>query len=352
MPIAENPKHISHESNCSFIKKYLENCDSIIDYAKKNHSRYDLSYFFNVYPDKEIKNDIEYIKIIKRNFDKANFKTSSGHLECTNKIKKMSESLEIIITDQIKFGNWLGVYSLPFRTTEYDDFVNSVDIVAKFDIKRVNYQGMFHLSIDSTSHDSSDSISKKINRNISNLLSNKLEVKYYKSPTLDNGNDYKGRIRDIIPVVIGLNPAHTVELINLFSSFISLKKIIEETSQSDDEQHIANKKEFEQIKLEIEKNPCQLIFLREINYQLDMYSCILTRESKENKEKIRVKLSTIGKLKKIINDVINEKEDINNSPEMEKLKNTDTVYHLICSPSIEESFSKNCFFISTPVKSK
>ncbi len=332
MPMSTAEKFIPtiNENRFSLSKEYLKNCDLIIDYGNENHPRRDLHFFPNAFSSKVISDDSYRVKQIKASFNKINSISNPDYIEWIKNGKKISEALEIIITDQIKFGNWFGNYSLPFRTTEYDDLVNGVDIVAKFDIERNNHQERFYLSIDSTSYTNSDRISEKINRNISKLLSNNFEVKYYESPTPGKNNFYRGRLKNTIPVIIGLDSAHTAELINQFSNFISLQRIIKDNSPQLDNEHLfVYQEEFKQLKHKLETNPCQLIFLKEINCQLNMYSRIL---AKENDSEIKLRIPTIGKLKKVINGVIQEKEDIINSPETENFKNTDTVYRLICCP--------------------
>ena len=308
------------------LKEDISKCSEIIiDYSKEKYPRYDLYHFSDIYSLDVIEHNTRYIEQRKKDFDKTNFNLGSEYSFLLNENKKRSEALEIIIANQIESSDWFGSNSLFFRTTEYDDIANGVDAVVEFNFEDDNHPERLSLLIDSTSSTKSSKISEKIDSNIAKLLSNKLQVKYYESPNLDPDSAYKGVLEDVIPVVIGLEATNTNKLIISFSRLISLEKLINDTSLPNNER-VTYQKEFTQTRRKIEKDPSQLIFLKEIICQLDMYSRILTRENNSN---INVKISTVEKLKKIIEDIVEEKKDISNLSKTKDLEWTDTVHNLI-----------------------
>jgi len=318
-------ENIGFEPNDFSSKEEISSqCDVIINYSRNNYPRYDLSYFSDVHSLETINSDTETIQQIKGNFTKKNSKLDPKSLEKLTHSKKRSEALEIIIADQIESSDWFGSDSLFFRTTEYDDLVNGVDAVVEFNIGDYNNPERLALSIDSTSRTDSHTIEQKIDRNISKLFSNKLEVKYFESPNIDTDQIYKGVLKDVVPVVIGLEASNTNNLISLFSRLIKLDKSANDTSLSNN-QRTSFKKELIQTRRKIEKDPTQLIFLREIELQLEMYTLTLTKENNPN---INIKVSNIQKLSEIIRNVIDEKDSLDDKPEM-KLLEKDTVYNLV-----------------------
>lgn len=317
--------HINNEPNLNFSNKDISRqCDLIINYSQEYRPRYDLSFFSNVYSLKEINSDTKTVEEINNNFKNRNLKIDPEDLIRINHAKKRSEALEIIIADQIESSDWFGSDSLFFRTTEYDDFVNGIDAVVEFNVGDDDHPERLALAIDSTSNTDLQIINKKIDNNISKLVNNKLEVKYFQSPSLDTNHAFMGALKDVVPVVIGLEANNTNHLITSFSHFIKLSKLVSDTSLTTN-QRVIYKRELTQSRHVIEKNPAQLIFLREIDHQLRMYTSILTKENNPN---INVKKSTIQKLSGIINGVISEKNRLDQAYEM-KFLNNDTVYNLI-----------------------
>jgi len=305
--------------------KIIEYCNTIIDYSQKKYPRYDLSHFAGYFTDDEIEQDNNRIEHIKNNFLKKNSSLGLENQKIIDYSKMKGEALEVIIADQIENSDWFGDESLFFRTTEYDDFINGVDAVVEFNIEESNHPERISLSIDSTSCTGSEIIKNKIDRNISKILNNKLEVKYYESPVLDADQAYTGSLKDIVPVVIGLESSNTSHLVASFSRFIQLESLVNDTKLSNN-LRVTYRKEFNSLRREIEKDPCQLVFLKEIKYQLEMYSRILTKENNPN---INVKVSDVNKITKIINNILEEKNEIEKSFEVSILRKNDAVYNLI-----------------------
>ncbi len=317
--------NFNNEVKSSLKEDVSKCCEIIIGYSKEKYIRYDLSYFSDIYSPEVIEHDTRYVEQLKKRFERDDSNRGSEYSFLIKRDHERGEALEIIIANQIESSDWFGSNSLFFRTTEFDDIANGVDAVVEFNFEDDNHPERLSLLIDSTSNTNPTKISQKIDRNVGKLLTNKLQVKYYESPNLDPDSAYKGMLRDVIPVIIGLEAVNTNQLIISFSRLISLEKLVNDTSLPNNER--ANyQKEFTQTRRKIEKDPSQLIFLKEIICQLDMYSRILTRENNPN---INVKNSTVEKLKKIIEDIVEEKKDISNLYQTKDLVWSDTVHNLI-----------------------
>lgn len=307
--------HYDGESS-STPQEVSKNCDLIIN--AKAPLRYNLNYFSDVFSADEIKKDKSHIESKKLNFKNQEANQDIKSAEKMVHSKKRSEALEIIIADQIELSDWFGGNSLFFRTTEYDDIINGTDAVVEFNIE--DQPKRIALAIDSTSRTDLPHVQEKINRNISKILNNNLEIKYFESQI----DGFKGLITGIIPVVIGLEAENTNELIDKFAQLIKLKQTEKNPSTSENEKMQARQSST-RCKKEIEKHPAQLIFLREIKLQLEMYRKIIASENNEN---IFVKESDIQDITQIITDTLNEKKQIKESSQMLTLKN-DAVYNLI-----------------------
>lgn len=310
-----------HEINYFTPRRVDNNCDLIIS-DQKSHSclRYDLNYFSDVFSQEEIEKDNALVESIELSFKKNIEHKPTDEAEKIFHSKKRSEALEIIVANQIELNDWLGENALFYRTTKLDDYTHGTDAVAEFDIGEEPER--LALAIDSTSRTDLAHIEEKIDRNISKILNNKLEIKYFESQV----KKFKGSIKNVIPVVIGLEGSNTNELINQFAQLIRLKEKFNSTNPaiSINEKTTA-RQIYNRSKKEMVKHPVQMVFLYEIKAQLDMYKTILIRE---NNPSISVKVSDVDRIEEIISDVIESKNQIEKSPEMVDLKN-DAVLNLI-----------------------
>ena len=311
-------EHVPHEVNYFTPKRVSENCDLIIHQEALTGLRYTLDHFSDVFDPEEIAADNMDLVSAKDRFKKKSQRESPETINNMDFAKKRSEALEIIIADQIELSDWFGGNSLFFRTTEYDDLFNGTDAVVEFDIGEKPER--LALAIDSTSSTDMFLIEEKVDRNVAKLLNNNLEIKYFESQI----DGYKGSIKNTVPVVIGLEAGNTTDLINIFASIIKFKQKVDDPSVENNERMNA-KQNYSRIKKEVTRHPAQMVFLREIKLQLEMYQRILAREKNPN---IAVKESDITRLRKIISDVLGEKKQVDQSPEMLVLKE-DAVYNMI-----------------------
>lgn len=302
-------------------RRINENCDLIVsDQESRSCLRYDLDYFSDVFSQDEIDRDTALVESIELSFKNKIERKPVGEAEKIFYSKKRSETLEIIVANQIELNDWLGENALFYRTTTFDDYTHGTDAVAEFDIGEEPER--LALAIDSTSRTDLSHIEEKIDRNISKILNNKLEIKYFESQV----KKFKGSITNVIPVIIGLEGGNTNGLINQFAQLIKLKQKFNSTNPAISvNEKTAAKQAYNRSKKEMIRHPVQMVFLYEIKAQLDMYKKILTRE---NNPDISVKVSDVDRIEEIISDVIRSKSQIEKSPEMVGLKN-DAVLNLI-----------------------
>lgn len=304
MSIDSSPQtHATGLETLSPREKVSIDCDLIIATNKNDNPRFTLDYFSDVFSQDDINTDAQAVTDIKHHFAKK----YAGLLEQDNQkvehSRKRSEALEIIVADQIEVSDWFGSNSLFFRTTEYDDYFNGVDAVVEFNVGTDTSPERIALSIDTTSRTDTDTIGQKIDRNISKIFSNKLEVKYFESPDLDATNRYKGTIKDVVPVVIGLEAQNVNQLITNFAHLIRLSDQKRDQSLDQNARTKAGQ-EYSNLRRQLEQDPCQIVFLEEIYRQLDLYHKLVTRE---NSPSINVKPPSLLKLSFIIEDILNQK---------------------------------------------
>lgn len=304
-----------------FYSPEVTNAELVIDHEIVE--RQELSTFSDVFSKYEIGKDMELVQYMKRKFQYKYDTQTESVKEKMFAGKKRSESLEVIIGNQIELNNWFGPDALFNRTTEYDDFFNGVDAVAEF--KNKEKPQRLALAIDATMKADLTGVKKKIDRNISKLLNNNLEVKYFESK-IDN---YKGKLKNVIPVVLGVEGEDADELVHKFAELIHLKKKLYKSDS--DEKLISEKQD------QLAKHPVQIIFLKEIKLQLDMYRHIL---KKENNDNIFVNTQQIDDMNSLIDGILKDKQDIEDQPEM-KLLEHDAMYNLIQYISKSETKRKD-----------
>lgn len=232
------------------------------------------------YFDEDIDNDEIIVESLKEKFSNDTLKVSSEVSEIIKRSDKRAEALEIIINEQSEMAEWLGPDVFTIRTTEYDDFVNGVDMVLEFitdekDVERIA------LAIDASCADFGI-IGKKIDRNINKIIGKdrkKPKVKYFQS---EADPSVKETIEGVIPVVIGIEGRNVDSLVEDFSSNEKTKKM--------------------------GRHPAQKVFLEEIRMQLEAYLNILDRN--DNKYKPNIEGDKIKTILEIIEGIIDQKKDI------------------------------------------
>lgn len=248
--------------------------------------------FTDIYPRKEIGEDLNYLRKIKKRIENNDINLGQREREILEENMKRGKCLEIIVADQGDSGNWFGEYAMVTKTSEFDDIKNGVDMVIEFDKEEPE---RIALAVDASTASNLNVIEKKIKRNIEKLEheTHLQEVKYFKSQiSNENGEYYKGVIRDLIPVVIGADK-HNVD--SLFQTFSELKFLEKDKTEG-------AKIRRREIRNELARNPLQSIFLKEIQIQLETYKEVLKNKSDKA-------VSETESLLEIINEVLRGKEE-------------------------------------------
>ncbi|MFH1473032.1 MAG: hypothetical protein ABIF06_01280 [bacterium] len=94
--------------------------------------------FGDVYPEEKIAKDKETVENLKRKFES---KQGQGDLE----VKKDADIIEAIILEQGELSQWFGENAFTHGASEYDDFINGIDLLVEF--KRPNNPEAEHLAL-------------------------------------------------------------------------------------------------------------------------------------------------------------------------------------------------------------
>lgn len=270
------------------------------------------------FTNKDVTNDEDRVRLRKEDFKSEPDHLSDLDIEKIEIGKKRATALEKICiniagkrdSDGSPRYGWYGPKSYTVETSEFDDICGGVDGILEFDMGG----GQSHkiaLAIDASMKADLSSIRRKMKRGAEKIAEGKMEVKYFKSAV----SDYKGKLKNIIPVVLGLEGDKANEVIKLFAQIVTLESKQDKTPNED--MDLAYK-----IR-EAQRHPCQVIFLKEMKVQLEMYQKIFTRKESFIENDLK-------ELLKIINGLLDNKNDI----EMGTLEN-DGVFEKIREVAVE-----------------
>ena len=256
--------------------------------------------FADQYEEDEIERDSKVVARIKDGFGRRLDALSPGDHVILERNKKLADAFEATMGELINSHNWFGEEAVFIFTTEYDDLVNAADGVVEIPATEELVVRQ-PLSIDITYDKKPTSVRRKIARNIKKLLSrDSIKIKYFSS---EIDPEFVGPIEDTVPIVVGLDQNHAVEIINKISQIIRLQAHAQGDKREDARQTILS------LKKELAVHPAQITFLNEMILQLDMYLTILSRETdavygirKEAITDIRTMFSKILSGKKGITD--------------------------------------------------
>jgi hypothetical protein len=220
--------------------------------------------FEDVFDSEEIQRDRQTVANIKEGFRKQLEHFAPDEIKRAERGKMISEALEVVIHTQAESSNWFGENALTTRTTEYDDLVNGVDIVVEFDIGSELEPQIIALAIDASMLPKFSSVKKKIDNNIKKVVDNTkpMKVKYFESQI----DGQKKKLNMIVPAVIGLEGNNANELILLLKQLLAIKETIKQGQES---KSLTSRKG--EVQKQLEKHPAQIIFLKELIVQLEMY---------------------------------------------------------------------------------
>ncbi|HLP86683.1 MAG TPA: hypothetical protein VK153_02295 [Candidatus Paceibacterota bacterium] len=162
------------------------------------------STFTDIYPESEIKADLEEIEKIKSSFDKGD--------ESNEYLKNISSIYEGVIADQIGANAWFGDNCESIATSEYDDIKNGVDVVTIF--KEDQDKHYLGLGVDVTFASDKKVLEKKLESIKQCIRTMSLpSLKYFQDPETE---EHK---KIFLPkVIIGSRLSSAEKLIQLWGS--------------------------------------------------------------------------------------------------------------------------------------
>lgn len=155
---------------------------------------------FNGYTEESIKKEIDLVESYKKRWQEE----STPELE---KQKMISTILESIIVDQFS-GEWLSNKAEGHYTSEVDDVLRGVDVVAE--LKEDDDSHYLGFAIDVTMAKNPDVLYDKLNKNWKDIETGKLpEIKYFEDA------DENKQVLSPVRILIAVNPEFTKELLRL-----------------------------------------------------------------------------------------------------------------------------------------
>lgn len=307
--MAELIEHsVAFKSLSEVMSHERKNAELIISNSKE--TRPDLNNFVDIYTPETIEHDKAEVEKIKKEFTESSQNLTGMAKEKKEAHKKRSDALEIIIGEQIEKSGWFGDSCRLSRSTEYDDLKNGVDSIAEF-VDENDQTHRLALAIDASMRADIKSVRYKINRNILKMKTNTLEVKYFQSRI----DGFKGKLDNIVPVVIGIEGENTNEIVANFSKMIKFAKIKDTDPVAQDE--------YQKLSDKLKNHPAQVIFLREIQDQLYIYYLTLKNLQQG---KTTIKTDQIYEMLYVVKTILDGKEGIKTG-DLEK----DNMYQLINS---------------------
>lgn len=196
----------------NFFERYNSRQETLVNFKEAyekiesiSKNKMDPNSFADLYDKNMIAADIEKAQRLKVKFDQ-----SSEQDENMKEAKVLAEILEYIIFDQGESANWFGENAYMIKTSDYDDFVNGVDVIGEFDLGESVSRAGF--AIDATFGHTPIKKIEKIKQEIREGKDG--TVKYFES----GDGSYRGMLKSIPKVFIGADPENTKKLINLWAN--------------------------------------------------------------------------------------------------------------------------------------
>ncbi len=253
-------------------------------------NKIDPTNFADIYSQEEIEKDYLFVEKKKQEFkqkDIGNFKSKEN--------KRISEVFEKILSLRGEQNDWFGDYFYMTNTSDFDDFKNKADILGIFTTETEDADGEDFTGVifDVTSA-TDQNLQLKLQSNLARISGHltEPEIKYFEHDEIK----YKGKLKKIIPLVVGLDSANTRNLImELYTADIEKKR------------------------KEMAEHPCSILLLKEIQAQLEGYTKILEKSDPKKY------FSKVEKLKLIIEAILNSKKSLSERPETRDLVKNDRV---------------------------
>ncbi len=237
-------------------EKWYRQIDMTYALAKKvlDKERIDLNEFIGIYPESEIKEDLEYLGYLQQKFESDNVEQK--------RLKKMADILEVIVYERAKESKWLKGEAV--LSSQYDDWVNKVDMVLEYPDEKTGKDktNRLALAIDATF---SSYVGDKLREIKDRIDKGRLgEIKYFYSKT------HKGSLEKVPRVVIGVDFPLLKDLMGLW--------LLNQEGFS---------KNKEKIRHLLDQHVAQHYFIRQIREQLQIfadYAGHLSKRSDRHKE--------------------------------------------------------------------
>ncbi|MFC1686655.1 hypothetical protein ACFLZS_01885 [Patescibacteria group bacterium] len=170
-----------------------------------NRDVINLDEFDDIY--KDVEKDQEHVNKLKDQWSEKQKDMEEWMLES----QKLGKVFEVLFYEQAELSNWLGENAYTYLTSDYDDIINKVDIVAEF-IREDDAASFLGLAVDVTiGHNTEvENKLKKIKKEIKNGELTK--IKYFESENVG----IRGELSNIPRVVIGVEKDTLLEMSKLW----------------------------------------------------------------------------------------------------------------------------------------
>jgi len=277
-----------------------ESLTKLIEQGSKDIERPDMDKFVaeDLYSQSKVNADKQALQQEKLRI-RAKIQARPPHLrEVTDRLDLLSSALEIIVFRLIELYNWMGDGTMVAAASPYDDIINGVDAIIEFTEEKGGKR--IALAVDVAMQNDPQRILKKLETNIQKLLNPTnprfpCVVEYFES---QRNEGERGRLENIIHVVIGADQQHTQQFIALCIALEELKRLPE----NDDPD---TKREREQRAAAITKHPLQVVFLEQIRIQLRLYQVLL---AKAENPALAIPLAEVNAVYQIIEGILKEKK--------------------------------------------
>jgi hypothetical protein len=252
------------------------------------------------YKHRDIFNDQRTVANMEVTFEKRHDDKTLEERIRVEEREHLNEAFEVAVISGGQKAKWFGKNAQLIRSARFDDIFNGVDGFLEFPMEDGEPFRMA-LAIDASMSRDIDIIEKKMMRGIKKLESKKMEVKYFKSKV----NDYKGKLDMVLPIVLGVETQNAQKLVHIFADF--------QRAQGDE-------KKLKKIGETLQNDPVQVIFLKEILIQLDMYAKLFRKEGSPTSY-------AVEKMHTMIENILKQKSHI----ESDEIEQKDSVFKLITS---------------------
>ncbi|HEX8974082.1 MAG TPA: hypothetical protein VF817_01175 [Patescibacteria group bacterium] len=252
------------------------------------------------YTSKDIFNDLKMLMTMEEQFEKRDEHFTAEEIERIKQREGLSEALEVAVVAGGQRVNWFGENAYLIRAARFDDVFNGTDAFLEFDMGE-DEPFRIALAIDASMSRDIHIIEKKMVRGVQKIEKGHMEVKYFQSKV----DDFKGKLTMVVPIVLGIESHNAQQLVHLFAE-------LERAAGDPDKE--------KKIEQQLSQNPAQIVMLKEMTTQLDMYATLFRR----NGSYIR---HATERVRGLLEDIIKQKDHVD-SDEMER---GDKVYGLVQS---------------------